>query len=481
MFFSRENELASLSLLWKKNVASFVTCRGRRRIGKSSLIEEFARRSKCHFFELVGAAPQPKMTNADQLTNFMQQLAIQSGLPLKTDVSNWIEAFSCLDSVLSPSEKTIVLLDEASWMGRYDPNFAGCLKTVWDTKLKLHNRLILIVCGSVSTWIAENILENSAFAGRLSLNLVVEELPLRDCVKFWGDKCKRLSVQDVLDVLSVVGGVPKYLEEIDTSVSADENIRRLCFLPNGPLVGEFDQIFSEVFSESAPVKKDILRTLGNGPLTATQIAERLGNERNGHLTRQLKELETAGFVAREGGLNPQTDAPLKIERYRIKDNYTRFYLHHMEPRMTSIHAGSYTFKSLADLPEWQTLMGLQFENLVVSHFRELLPHLRIGPQLILSAAPYAKKGKTPGEGLQIDLLLQMRRAVYLIEVKRQDQITSDVEHEMQEKVSRLPVKGIKSRRTALVYAGKIDPQIAENGYFDALIPIEELLEINSVR
>ena len=105
--------------------------------------KEFAHRSKCRFFELVGAAPQPKMTNADQLTNFMQQLVIQSGLPLK---------------------------------------------------------------------------------------------------------------------------------------------------------------------------KDILRTLGNGPLTATQIAERLGNERNGHLTRQLKELETAGFVAREGGLNPQTDAPLKIER-----------------------------------------------------------------------------------------------------------------------------------------------------------------------
>ena len=66
-------------------------------------------------------------------------------------------------------------------------------------------------------------------------------------------------------------------------------------------------------------------------------------------------------------------------------------------------------------------------------------------------------------------------------MKRQDQITSDVEGEMQEKVARLPVKGIKSRHTALVYAGRIDPQIAENGYFDALIPIEDLLEINSGR
>ena len=75
----------------------------------------------------------------------------------------------------------------------------------------------------------------------------------------------------------------------------------------------------------------------------------------------------------------------------------------------------------------------------------------------------------------------MRRAVYLIEMKRQDHITPDIEHEMQEKVARLPVKGIKSRRTALVYAGKIDPQIAENDYFDTLIPIEELLEINSRR
>lgn len=475
MFIGREEELSCLEQLWKKKVSSFVTCRGRRRIGKSSLIEEFARKSKCRFLELVGAAPQPKMTNADQLANFMQQLAVQSGLPLKLDAANWIEAFTCLDSVLDGTRKTVVLLDEASWMGRYDPNFAGSLKTVWDTRLKKHDRLILVVCGSVSTWIAENILENSAFAGRLSLNLVVEELPLRLCAKFWGEKRTRQALKDVLDILSVVGGVPKYLEEVDASLSADENIRRMCFMPNGPLVDEFDQIFSEVFSESAPVKKRILHTLGTGPLTAVQIAEKLGNGRNGHLTRQLKELETAGFVAREGGVNPETDAPLKIERYRIRDNYTRFYLHHMEPRLAAIRSGSFAFASLNDLPGWRTILGLQFENLVVSHFRELLPYLRIGPQLILSAAPYAKTSRTTGKGVQVDLLLQMRGAVYFIEVKRQERISVEVERELQDKIGKVSVVGAKSRRAVLVYAGALDPQVVENGYFDALVSAEDLL------
>lgn len=475
MFIGREEELADLTQLWKKQTSSFVTCRGRRRIGKSSLIEEFARRSDCRFIEIAGAAPQPKMSNADQLANFVAQLALQSDMPRNLVVANWLEAFSLLDMTIKDYERTVVLLDEVSWMGRYDANFAGTLKTAWDTRLKKHDRLIVVVCGSVSTWIAQNILENSAFAGRISLNLTLGELPLNLCARFWGEKSSRLGIKDILDVLTVTGGVPKYLEEIDSSVSADENIRRLCFTPEGALVEEFEQIFSEVFEESAPTKKAVLRALSDGPLAAGEIAERLGMERNGHLTRHLKDLETGGFVAREGGLNPETDKPLKIETYRIKDNYTRFYLHHIEPRLAAIKAGTFRFASLNELQGWSTIVGLQFENLVVSHYRELLPFLHVGRQLILSAAPYLKRGTKTREGVHVDLLLQMRSAVYVIEVKHQARVESSIERDMREKIARIPFAGEKSKRVALVYAGEIDAKIVEDGYFDAIVSARELL------
>ena len=472
MFFGRERYLDELSQLWNKRTSSLVTCRGRRRIGKSSLIETFAAKSDCRFIEISGAAIQPKMTNADQLAHFCEQLAEQSSLPKGVTTDTWMSAFRLLSSVIDDSRRTVVLLDEVSWMGKFDPNFAGALKTVWDKELKKHDRLILVVCGSVSTWIQRNILESSAFAGRLSLNLVVEELPLKECLKFWGDRISRLSVGEVVDVLSVVGGVPKYLEEIDPTVSADENIRRLCFSENGPLVDEFNQIFSEIFEDSARVKKEILRALKDGPLAAGEIAKALGVDRNGHLTRNLEELATAGFVAREDGLNPATGKPLKIATYRIRDNYTRFYLHHMEPRMAAIKARSFNFSSLENLAGWKTILGLQFENLVVSHYRELLPRLHLGSSLILSASSYRKFGDG---GVQIDLLLQMNNAVYLVEVKRQGKIGVSVEKEISEKIKRLPLRGRKSVRLALVYCGELDPAVAESGYFDALVPIEDIL------
>lgn len=475
MFLARECELESLRQLWQKKVSSFVTCRGRRRIGKSCLIEEFARRSKCRFIEIAGLAKQPKMTNAEQIRHFMEQLCQQSSLPSGLVPTNWMDAFALLDSVVRDDERTLVLLDEVSWMGRYDRNFAGELKTAWDTKLKRHDRLVLVVCGSVSTWISQNILENSAFAGRLSQNLVLDELPLCECVKFWGRNRSRLHPGDILDVLSVTGGVPKYLEEIDPSVSADENIRRLCFVPQGALVEEFDQIFSEVFEESAEAKKCILRALSSESLTAVELAERLGVDRNGHLSRHLLELETAGFVGRDGGLRPETGKPMKVEHYRIRDNYTRFYLHHVEPRMTAIKAGTFNFVSVGDLPGWKTMLGLQFESLVVSHFRELLPYLNLGRALILSASPYRRRGGRSGDGVQIDLLLQLKSAAYVVEVKRREKICASVEQEVQEKLDRLSFGTRKSKRVVLVYDGEIAPEILEDGFFDVIVSSRQLL------
>ena len=472
MFFGREEQLSRLAGLWNKRVSSFVTCRGRRRIGKSSLIEKFAELSNCRFIEITGAAIQPKMNNASQLRHFSEQLCNQSTLPKGVSVDSWMTAFQLLDSVISNEERTVVLLDEVSWMGKFDPDFAGALKTVWDKSLKKHDRLVLVVCGSVSTWIQRNILENTAFAGRLSLNLVVDELPLRLCAGFWGERANRLTPSELIDVLSVTGGVPKYLEEIDPTVSAAENIRRMCFLPDGPLVDEFDQIFSEVFEDSAEFKKKILRSLSAGPLTGKDIAAAMGVDRNGYLTRSLEELETAGFVAREGGLNPATDAPLKCCSYRIRDNYTRFYLHHLEPRRTAIKDGSFAFTSLEQLPGWHAIAGLQFENLVVSHYQELLPRLNPSRALIKSVAPYRKGGKG---GLQIDLLLQMERALYVVEVKHQRKISREIEREMSEKIARLAGKTGKSVRVALVYDGELDSAVVESGYFDVLVSSSELL------
>ena len=175
MFYGRDDDFRELDVLWRKRGASLVTCRGRRRIGKSSLIEEFARRSEARFVKLEGLAPGKGVNNRVQLDAFRAQLVRQAKKRFEP-FANWSEAFSGLDDCLD-ARRTILLLDEISWMGKYDVGFPGELKVAWDNLFKKHDRLIVFLCGSVSTWISKNILRNKAFVGRPTLNLLVGELP----------------------------------------------------------------------------------------------------------------------------------------------------------------------------------------------------------------------------------------------------------------------------------------------------------------
>ena len=480
MFLGREKELESLRLLLQKPTSSLVACRGRRRIGKSTLFKEFARRNKTELILIEGLGPRKGQTNADQLRNFGERLCAQTK-GAHVIPSSWMEAFRLLGERINDRRKTVVLLDEISWMGRHEPDFPGFLKNGWDDFLKSHDNLILVLCGSVSAWIQENLLESATFGGRFSRSIVLKELPLDLCVRFWRGREKRLASREIVDVLSVTGGVPRYLEEIDPSLSADENIARMCFAEDGPLFKDFNAIFSEVFGSTTLVKADILRRLAeSGSATCSEIAERLGVERGGSLTRNLADLYEAGFVSRDDNINPTTGRKAKESRYRVCDNYARFYLKYIEPHEDEIRGGRYGFGSLAELRGWESDKGFQFENLVANHAMALIPHLHLEGTTIRSAAPFVLKGKR-GEkrGVQIDLLIQTSRLAYIVEVKRRFRIGREIEQEISDKVAAFPKRRGMSIRTALVYEGELDEAVARSGAFDIIIPFSRLVGLES--
>ncbi|MBR6373757.1 MAG: AAA family ATPase, partial [Victivallales bacterium] len=150
MFYGREEQLEQLKSLLSKQTASLVTCRGRRRIGKSTLFEVFAERSGCRFIKIEGRRPQQKLSNKDELMTFAQQLAGQTETE-KIPPSCWMDAFRRLNSLINDDEGTVILLDEISWLAHYDKCFADDLKIAWDNLFKKHSRLILVLCGSVSS------------------------------------------------------------------------------------------------------------------------------------------------------------------------------------------------------------------------------------------------------------------------------------------------------------------------------------------
>ncbi len=480
MFFGREDQMEQLEALWDKRVSSLVTCRGRRRVGKSTLVEEFARRSGARFIKIEGVRPGDKTTAADELRAFAKQLARQTEAA-KEPQEDWYSAFGVLDGQIRDKERTVVLLDEVSWLAHGDETFADYLKIAWDNALKKHDRLILVVCGSVSTWIRDNIIGNRAYVGRRSLDMVVPELPLRECVRFWGRSASRTDVREIIDVLSVTGGIPRYLEEINPRLSAEDNIRRLAFLPNGVLRDDFDEMFNDVITAKPRFTARVLRTLVDGPKSCAEVEKTLGIGKGGDVSKAMSILEESGFVSPECARNPETGADVRERRYRLRDNYARFYLKYIEPQKSVIDEGAFMFSSLRELEGLDAVMGLAFENLVINNYRELLSHIHLDGSLVMSAGPYRRKGtkgKNGRRGCQVDLLIQTRRALYFVEVKRQEEIGREVIDQVDDQVRAITRPRGVSAKTALVYDGHLSPVAAADGYFDAIVPFKNLLGLN---
>lgn len=468
MFIGREEELGQLKEFKQRKVAGIIVCCGRRRIGKSTLIEHFGEHTQ--FLEFYGLAPRQQLTNKDQLKHFGELLGLKFNLP-PMKFENWNHALATL-ATLTAKGRVIIFLDEISWMAGSDKDFAAKLKGAWDTQFKKNKELILVLCGSVSSWIQENILNDKGFMGRVSLTVNLEEMPLSDANKFWG---KRLvSSYEKFKMLCVTGGVPRYLEEIHPEQTAEQNIKRMCFSRGGILVEEFDKIFSDIFGNRSEDYKKIVTLLTHDSLTQTEIAERLGITQTGGFSKMLRILRQSGFLAQDCVWEGSLKKP-KLCKYRLRDNYIRFYLKYIAPKKELINQGLYQSLHVEDLQEWPTIMGLQFENLVLNNLNSIQESLQISPASVLSAAPYFQNKTLRREACQIDLLIQTKHTVYVCEVKFRKQIPLSVINDVQDKIRKIKVAKTTSIRPVLIYEGELSANIKGENFFSHLISFEELL------
>lgn len=468
-FIGRGEELNALKSLLEKNSASLVTVQGRRRIGKSRLIEEFAKNHP--FYEFLGIAPHKSTTAKSQMAEFARQLRETFHLSA-FPAADWGDLFTIL-SKQTGEGRVIILLDEISWMGSKDPDFLGKLKNAWDKQFKKNSKLILILCGSVSSWIEKNIINNTAFVGRPSLYLKLDELPLSDCDKFW-EHAHGVSYYEKLKVLSITGGVPRYLELINPKLSAEENIKRLCFTKHGPLVNEFEFIFSDVFSKKHEFYRRIVEELAKGKKTQEEL--RLGKAQSGDLSEMLNDLVLAGFVTRDFTWNIKNGQISKLSFYRLKDNYVRFYLKYILPNKPLIEKNEFQARTLTSLPGWDGMMGLQFENLVVNNSRDVIKTLGIHPEEVVFNNPFFQRTTNRQLGCQVDFLVQTRYScVYVCEIKFQRfEIGPEIIPEMQQKIERLKLPRHFSYRPVLIHVNGVREDVVDSEYFSNIIDFSRL-------
>lgn len=474
MFVGREKELNLLKKKMTKKSASFVVIRGRRRIGKSRLMKEFSKEFPKKY-SFTGLPPRKNQTAQTQREEFVRQMKKQ-GIPA-VEANDWGDIFWALGKFCE-SGSTLVVLDEISWMGSKDPDFLGKLKIAWDEYFEKNSKLVLIVASSVSSWIDKNILKSTGFFGRIDLTLTLKELPVKDCIKFWGRKAKSISSYEKLKILSVTGGIPKYLGDIDPKETAEENIQRLCFFEEGLLFKEFDNIFHDLFSKRGRIYKKIVQLLADRhSLNQEEICQGINRQRGRAISEYLNDLVTAGFLTDDHAWNLKTTEISPLRKYRLSDNYLRFYLKFIEPRKKEILKGKFEEGSLFSHTNWESIMGLQFENLVVHNRNILLDALQIRREDYIFDGPYFQTTTKDREGCQIDYLIQTKGTLYICEVKfSKNPIGPKIIDEMQKKIESLVIPRYVSYRAILIHVGGVTEELEYRDYFDKIIDWTEFLE-----
>lgn len=473
-FVGREIELRDLKQLLDKKSASLVVIKGRRRIGKSRLIEEFAKGK--HFLRFEGLAPTRSTTAQMQREEFARQIHFQLGVSGLEPIKDWGTLFTILAQNVQ-KDPVVILFDEITWMGSKDSTFLSKLKIIWDQYFQKNPNLILILCGSLSFWIEKNIVNSTGFVGRISLKIHLQELDLQECNTLLSKLGFKGSAQEKLGALAITGGVPWYIEQINPRLSVQENLRKLCFQPNGLFVEEFQHVFHDLFGRRLPICKKIVTALKDEAKEYKEISRDINYASGGPLSEYLEDLIISGFITEQHSWSLSSGSERKTCKYRIQDNYLRYYLKYILPHLAKIRKGLFSNISPFDMPGWEGIMGLQFENIVLYNRKEIWKSLGLRPQDILFENPYFQSQTTKQAGCQIDYMIQTRfKNLYLCEIKfSHHPISGTVISEVSKKVKALnPPKGF-AVLPVLIHINGVSKIVKDENYFVNIIDFSDLL------
>lgn len=473
-FIGRVEELSLLEKLCRSPRSSMVVIKGRRRIGKSRLVTEFAKNKT--FLSFAGLAPIKDVSAQDQRNVFASQLSSLFKLPPFT-FSDWLDGFAHLSQYLNGDQPIVILFDEISWMGSKDPTFLPKLKIWWDQLSEHNSNIFLILCGSVSTWIETNIIKSTAFFGRVSLYITLAPFSLSESYQFLKSIGVQASNYDIFRALSIMGGVPWYLENIQVEDTIDENIKRLCFMPNGLLVHEFNLIFHDLFDKRGTIYKDLVLALSEGMRDYNQIRKLMNYPEGGGLTPYLNGLIASGYVTKHQSWSIKTGKSGAKSLFRLSDNYLRFYLKVIEPLMSKITLNAFKDTSISSIPGWNSILGVQTENILLCNRQQIFKAIGVHPQDVVMDNPFLQRATKSHEGVQIDYLVQTAtKTLYLCEFKfSRNEVSAQVIKDVEQKISQLVLPKGFSVCPVLFHFNGVSDAILDARYFFRIIDINDFL------
>lgn len=424
MIIGREREKQLLTDILTSKEAEFVAVWGRRRIGKTFLIEGFFKEQRCIFFHTTGIQ---KGALSIQLREFIKEIGniFYNGAKIAIPTT-WMEAFESLHHAINqaPARISIVLfLDEFPWMSTPKSGLLQALEFYWNRYWKNNNRLKLIVCGSSASWIIKKIVYNKGgLHNRLTHKLHLKPFDLVNTKHFLYEHGLKLNNRQVLDMYCVTGGVPYYLKQINKKFSIIQNINKLCFQKEGLLYDEFSKVFSSLFKDSE-VYEELIKLIAKNRhgISREEIEKNIKQtKKGGTLTCRLEDLEMAGFIKK---FLPLAHSKKGLY-YRIVDEYCLFYLQWIEPEKANIALDiedNNFWSELVKTPQYLSWRGYAFESICYKHVAQIKKTLAIHDAEKIGTWRYTPRNNETEKGAQIDLLFERRDdAITLCEIKYTD-------------------------------------------------------------
>lgn len=402
----RADELNRLTNYYESKKSEFVALFGRRRVGKTFLVKslfatEFA-------FYATGILDGDAAT---QIQIFNSEIAAFGGTARAA--ATWHEAFENLNALIaaSPREgKKVVFLDEISWMGSQASDFIPALDYFWNRWVSSRDDVLLIVCGSATSWILDNIVnDKGGLHNRLTGQIHLAPFTLAECEEYFREKKIPLPRYQILESYMVFGGIPYYLDFFEADRSLAQNIDRMYFSPNAPLKNEYDNLFRALFKNAENHIK-VVEALGSKKkgLMREEIAAKAKIKGGGSLTKLLADLVCCGFVQEYLAFGKQKRDRL----YQLIDPFTLFHLAFTEKqkRFTENYWLHYS-----TTPAHSAWGGYSFELVCLLHLPQIKRGLGISG-VLTEASSWRSKKADPGA--QIDLVLDRGdRIINLFEMK----------------------------------------------------------------
>ncbi|WP_067474633.1 ATP-binding protein [Nocardia amamiensis] len=340
---------------------------GRRRVGKSRLVQEFCDRSNHAYLVFQATRGRRPVAEREEFSATVAQSAFgRAELVSGLQAGDWNQALRSLAIALPDDSPCVAVIDEVPWLVEQDPEFEGALQTVWDRHLSAKPVLLLLVGSDISVMEALGS-RDRPFFGRAT-KMTVEPLHLADVQTMTG-----LNAADSVDALLITGGFPEIVSSWRPEMSRTDFLRDAAANPLAPLLVAGELSLLGEFPEGMR-SRAVLEAIGSGERTFSTIAAQAGGQNAlpaGTLTPLLNMLQAKRIVASDLPLSTRSDT--KNKRYRIAESYLRFWLAFLQRGIPLIERGRGDVALTRIERSWTTWRARAIEPLVRESLMRLLP------------------------------------------------------------------------------------------------------------